>query len=144
MAASPPHTHFVYPDPTYYGLRQSYSDYLTSFGGVNTLAGPPNADFATPHGPNFAMYGGPEPASARLLPHASAHGLAHPPMIAAPAPYTGPPCPLSAAGRQPFPTLSPGQQAPIELTNKEDKAKWDKNIRGNIPPVWHFEGSYFD
>ena len=72
-----------------------------------------------------------------IYPDPSLYGLdARAPAIAPPISAAAPPIPpprLSAAGLQPFPVLSPGLQAPIELTSEDHIRSWDKNLLGKNP-----------
>lgn len=144
MSSSPLNDGFTYPDLSMYGgtipsgLWQPYHHDQSA----PAAAAPVQAavSVGAPSSPPFALdpaLFGPctlsSPAPAPAAPAAPPAPPAPPAPAAAPAPTpsaglnTAPR--LSAAGRQPFPRLFAGLQAPIELTSAVDIASWDEKIQ---------------
>lgn len=124
MSSSPPNENFTYPDPSLYGRTQlrttPYHHQYVLTDSPSVLANPPIA--TTPPAPfalDPALYG---PVTARVP--APAAPPTPQPNVSAMRP--------SAAGRQPFPKLSLGLLAPVELT-RADVLSWNEHLRGNDP-----------
>ena len=146
MAALPPDHVFVYPDPSLLGLQltppqsspqQVFPSEAVRFSGPNGPVSPVLAAPAPPFPLDPALLAHPGQATALATNPSPSSAPAPAPIVAVPVPppppIAGPVLapPLSAAGLQPFPALTPGLQAPIELTDAALIASWDKNLRGN-------------
>ncbi len=108
---------FVYPDPSHYGLNAPRQQFQTRNSTLTLGSYPPAA-------PVPAIITAPAPPFP-LDPALLAQGPAAVPItafvpVSTSALITGPYLALRLAGLQPFPVLSPGLQAPIELTKVAD------------------------
>ena len=144
MAASQSDPIFMYPDPSLFALVTLPPERDPGQLAVFTTPTPTVAAVVAASVPPFPLdpelEGLREPATAAAsAPVVVVVAAPVPAPVPAPAPAPAPiagPMPASrpsAAGLRPFPALSPGLQAPIELTNRADINQWNKQLLGSNP-----------